>query len=510
MKKLVDSAKGGGLKSGNLKKAGQGASTAILAATAAAASGQSDEPADAPVIIFPEWSDAEVAAEKWTTKHAFEDPEGLAPLPRSLRSLLPAKANEPGYVQKRHVDILGDGSTPIGVASPALVEDAFCAIPVIAPAPPAANNLGVHMSVASRVKSTADESQEVAPTESLTQPEGATGSESEHLATTAATSNGSNPNITQPTPDLMLSGIDNQGTALSSVNLEEDINATAAAQSSEQENLAATSKFFQQNRHIVGSELIRQIVATLHLLYDQSKTSRANNLTDEFSPWENLYPKGKDGLPMYNPSGRYAVKLFWLGCWRKVIVDDRIPVDDQNRPLLVCSPTPQEIWPLLLTKALLKIASASYKDNDLGTSGLSVNGEAVRPFEHGDFDVLHALKGWVPERISVGDREERMNRLWVSLNDLNLKIPMNFPPAPKNVIWGAPIAPVAAAPAVPAKGGAAAAAAAAAAAPPPPPVSSNVVGERLNSPGGGKSGPYAIVLALRHGDVGDVRFVGVN
>jgi hypothetical protein len=29
-------------------------------------------------------------------------------------------------------------------------------------------------------------------------------------------------------------------------------------------------------------------------------------------PWDLIYPKGKEGLPAYNPVGKYAVKLFWM------------------------------------------------------------------------------------------------------------------------------------------------------------------------------------------------------
>ena len=34
--------------------------------------------------------------------------------------------------------------------------------------------------------------------------------------------------------------------------------------------------------------------------------------------WESIYPKGEDGLPKYNPGGRYSVRLFVNGAWRRV------------------------------------------------------------------------------------------------------------------------------------------------------------------------------------------------
>ncbi|CAM9727823.1 unnamed protein product, partial [Hapterophycus canaliculatus] len=34
--------------------------------------------------------------------------------------------------------------------------------------------------------------------------------------------------------------------------------------------------------------------------------------------WEAIYPKTSDQVPCYNPCGRYAVKLFAAGRWRRV------------------------------------------------------------------------------------------------------------------------------------------------------------------------------------------------
>jgi hypothetical protein len=45
------------------------------------------------------------------------------------------------------------------------------------------------------------------------------------------------------------------------------------------------------------------------------------------------------------------------GCWRKIIIDDTLPFDDQDRLLLPATTLQYELWPMLLTKALLKVAS---------------------------------------------------------------------------------------------------------------------------------------------------------
>ena len=49
------------------------------------------------------------------------------------------------------------------------------------------------------------------------------------------------------------------------------------------------------------------------------------------------------------------------GCWRKITVDDSIPFDADDRPLLpFIAKRPHELWPALLVKGLLKIAALEY------------------------------------------------------------------------------------------------------------------------------------------------------
>ena len=116
-------------------------------------------------------------------------------------------------------------------------------------------------------------------------------------------------------------------------------------------------------------------------------THHARAEAHETRPWTNIYPKNKDGLPMYNPGGKYCVKLFWQvrrsiahsgkqrllithelipdprkaddgwqGAWRKVTVDDLLPYDRVNHCLLPVSPIPFELWPTLLTKVPQHVA----------------------------------------------------------------------------------------------------------------------------------------------------------
>lgn len=52
-----------------------------------------------------------------------------------------------------------------------------------------------------------------------------------------------------------------------------------------------------------------------------------------------------------------------MGHWRRILVDDTIPVDKGGRPLLPCTANNFELWPMLLVKALLKIASQTWMEH---------------------------------------------------------------------------------------------------------------------------------------------------
>jgi hypothetical protein len=157
------------------------------------------------------------------------------------------------------------------------------------------------------------------------------------------------------------------------------------------------SNLIRSNRHLLESELVRSVLHAFHLILDQSLQLRGaggggplgstdhsvassrysivgnaasatagpipfagDSIDFPLAPWELIYPKSKDGTPIYNPSGKYAVKLYWMGGWKKILLDDRMPLDADGKPLVVTSCVPHEIWPMLLCKALFKIATARW------------------------------------------------------------------------------------------------------------------------------------------------------
>lgn len=106
-------------------------------------------------------------------------------------------------------------------------------------------------------------------------------------------------------------------------------------------------------------------------------------------------------LPVYNPSGKYVVKLWANGVPRKVVIDDLLPVSATTGQLLSsCTTRENELWVSLIEKAYLKL-NGGY-DFPGGNSGID----------------LFALTGWIPERIAITDLlsdSRKEDRLWEQL-----------------------------------------------------------------------------------------------
>nr|XP_004541797.1 androglobin isoform X6 [Maylandia zebra] len=70
------------------------------------------------------------------------------------------------------------------------------------------------------------------------------------------------------------------------------------------------------------------------------------------------------------------------GCWRKILVDDFMPFDEDNNLLLPASTCQSELWPMLLAKALIKVANTNLSDVCGGMD---------------QFTFIHTLTSWIPE-----------------------------------------------------------------------------------------------------------------
>ena len=60
--------------------------------------------------------------------------------------------------------------------------------------------------------------------------------------------------------------------------------------------------------------------------------------------WQRIYPQ-ENGMPIVSPSGKYWVKMRFMGKERLIEIDDRIPCDFRQMPIMPRTSNLMELWP---------------------------------------------------------------------------------------------------------------------------------------------------------------------
>jgi hypothetical protein len=109
-----------------------------------------------------------------------------------------------------------------------------------------------------------------------------------------------------------------------------------------------------------------------------------------------VYPfEHKQFRPAISANGKYVFRMHFNGCYRQVMIDDRLPSSSSSRTLFVVDQrNPMLIWPALMEKAYLKIRGGyDFPGSNSGTD-------------------LHVLTGWIPDQLFLQHDDFDHDQAW--------------------------------------------------------------------------------------------------
>ncbi|CAJ2506903.1 Uu.00g080890.m01.CDS01 [Anthostomella pinea] len=109
-----------------------------------------------------------------------------------------------------------------------------------------------------------------------------------------------------------------------------------------------------------------------------------------------MFPvESENGQPRISASGKYVFRMFFNGCFRRVVIDDCLPSSSNDRTLYVVDrQNPKLIWPALMEKAYLKVRGGyDFPGSNSGTD-------------------LCVLTGWIPQQLFLQSDDLDWNATW--------------------------------------------------------------------------------------------------
>ncbi|KMZ85948.1 hypothetical protein PVBG_03413 [Plasmodium vivax Brazil I] len=125
-------------------------------------------------------------------------------------------------------------------------------------------------------------------------------------------------------------------------------------------------------------------LSSLTVLIEYERKHKVPVLSSIISPCTSNYAHGSKTWPIFNPCGMYICRLHCNGMQRKIIIDDYVPVKENNSLLVAYSNNQKELWVTLLEKAFVKLMGGSYS-----MYGSNPGSD------------LYYLTGWIPVTISL-------------------------------------------------------------------------------------------------------------
>lgn len=119
------------------------------------------------------------------------------------------------------------------------------------------------------------------------------------------------------------------------------------------------------------------VVASLCAITSRTERGFPDLFSSIFHPWDEERDR-----PATSPSGQYVLRYYFNGTYRRVTIDDRLPISASERRLFVIDRNDDRLlWPALVEKAYLKIRGGyDFPGSNSGTD-------------------VWILTGWIPEQL---------------------------------------------------------------------------------------------------------------